>query len=260
MALKPVIESLDDVDDKYQDLYEENDKGEFVLVVEDSDFKAKINEFRTNNTDLKKQIEDAQKQMESFKDVDPAKYKAMQEELLTYKDKTLLDEGKVDELLEKRTERMRSEYTDKFSKLETIAAESQRNAEKYQLQLSKIAVNDAVMKGIASSKALVRAGAAEDLLSRASRVWSVDEDGNIRAKDPSSGNIIYGMDGKAPLTTEEWVIGLHKDAPFLFEASKGGGAGGSGNDGGDPNKISSHDKEAFSANLEAIAKGDVKVV
>ena len=259
MALKAIEASLDDVDDKYHDLYVENDKGEFVLEVEDSDFKSKINEFRTNNTDLKKQIEAAQKQMESFKDVDPTKYAAMQKELLTYKDKTLLDEGKVEELLEQRTERMRSEYTDKFSKLETIAEESQKSSEKYQLQLSKIAVNDAVMKGIASSKALVRAGAAEDLLARASRVWSVDEEGKIRAKDPS-GNILYGMDGKAPLTTEEWVLGLHKEAPFLFEASKGGGAGGSGTGDGDPSRISVTDKAAFSANIEAIAKGEVKAV
>ena len=257
MTLKSIVSSLDDVDDKYHDLYEENDKGEFVLDVEDGDFKTKIKEFRDNNNDLKKQIETAQKQMESFKDVDPEKYKSMQKELLTYKDKTLLDEGKVEELLEQRTERMRNEYTDKFKKLEDIAAQNEASAQKYQVQLSKIAVNDAVMKGIALSKAVIRAGASEDLLSRAAKVWSIDEEGKIRAKD-SAGHILYGLDGKDPLTTEEWVAGLHKDAPFLFEASKGGGAPGGGDGDGDPTRISIHDKTAFGANIEGIAAGTIK--
>lgn len=254
--LKSFVKSLDGVDEKFRDLYEKTEGG-FLLQVEDKDYKSKLDEFRSNNINLNNQIKQLTTTAEKFKDVDPEKYAEMHAQLDELKDKKLMDEGKVDELIEQRTERMRQETANQISTLTKAKETAESNATKLQTQLHGIAVNDGITKTVGDI-AVVRQGAMTDILSRAGSVWAVSEKGGLEAKD-SEGNIIYGKDGKDPLTPKEWVEDLHKEAPFLFEPNKGGGAPGSGKPQPGAKVISPGDKAAFADNIDAIADGTVVV-
>lgn len=256
MALKAFVKKLDDVDKAFHVLYEKTTEG-FVLNVDDAEYKDKLSEFRNFNISLKEKTETLEAEAVKMKDVDPKKYAEMKETIEELQDKKLLDDGKIDELIDQRTERMRQEYSDKLEKLDTRAKEAEDSSIKYRGQLNTIAVNDAVSKSI-SDVAMVKKGALTDILSRASQTWSLNDEGVLEARD-LTGNILYGKDGKDPLQLKEWSESLSKDAPFLFEPNKGGGAQGSGNPAAGIKVIGAADKDGFSANLEGIATGDIVV-
>ena len=62
-----------------------------------------------------------------------------------------------------------------------------------------------------------------DILARGRKVWHLDETGNPVPKE--NDKILYGKDGKAPMTFDEWAIVQMEVASFLFEPSTGGGGG-----------------------------------
>ena len=256
MALKSFVKSLSDVDEKFKSLYEEVEGG-FSLQIDDKDYKDRLDEFRGNNISLKKQIEKLTAAAEKFKNVDTEKYEEMQSKLDGLQDKELLDAGKLDELLEQRTERMKQDNEAQIAQLTERADKAEKLSTSLKLNLDTIKVNDEVSKTVMNT-GIVKKGAMTDVLSRAAGVWKVGESGlEARGFD---GNLMYGKDGKEALTLKEWVEGLQKEADYLFEPNTGGGAPGSNNQGGAGMKvIDFSDKAAFSSNLADIATGKVSV-
>jgi hypothetical protein len=53
-----------------------------------------------------------------------------------------------------------------------------------------------------------------------------------RAVPHSDGKVVYGKDGVNPMSVEEWIGSLAKNAPHLFGSTQGGGASGSRTSGG----------------------------
>jgi hypothetical protein len=257
MKLKAFLTTLDGLDSAFHSLYEKTEDGYVLVGVEEKDYKEKLGEFRTNNINHLKRIEELTKAAEAVKDIDPEKYAEMQKTLADLQDKELLDAGKVDELLEQRTERMRTQHGDQIKKIEERAIAAEEAANKYKQNLNSISVNDAVTKTI-TGLTIVKQGAISDILARASGTWSVGDDGKLQAKD-SEGNTRYGKDGKEHLTVKEWAEDLIKEAPFLFEPNSGGSANGSGQPRPGVSMISGNDKQAFSQNLEGIASGKIVV-
>lgn len=258
MALKVFVSKIDEVDEKFRELYEKTDNG-FMLSTDDTEFKTKIGEFRGNNIALKKEKEQLEATLKKFDGVDPVKYKAAEKKLQEIEDGKLLEEGKVEELVNQRIDRMSQEFKNQISTLQTRAEAAELTAGKYKGQLTNIAVDNGISKAL-QEVASPRKGALMDILGRAKALWTADESGVLIAKD-SSGNVIYGKEGKSPLSPQEWAQTLQQEAPFLFEPSTGGGASGSqkqtSHDGS--KIISRDDKEGFAANLEAIASGKVLV-
>ena len=68
MALKFVVDNLDDIEEAHRPLYVERD-GKFALAVEGAVSNERLAEFRDNNRSLKKQLDDLSKQFEGV-DVD----------------------------------------------------------------------------------------------------------------------------------------------------------------------------------------------
>lgn len=256
--LKVFVKKLDEVDEKFRELYEKTEGG-FMLTTDDSDFKTKIGEFRGNNIELKKKIEHLENTVKEFDGIDPKKVREAQKKLQEIEDGKLLEEGKVEELVNQRIDRMSNEYKNQINTLSARAETAEKIASTYKNQLTNIAVDNGISKAI-SEVATPRKGALTDILGRAKQIWTAGEDGQLVAKD-SSGNIIYGKEGKNPLSPQEYITSLSQEAPFLFEQSSGGGASGSqkqpSHDGS--KVIARDDKEAFANNLEAIAKGTMIV-
>lgn len=255
MPLKSFYEKLEDIPEGLRDHYAKTDDG-YVLDVDGADYRQKLGEFRGNNINLMKERDDLLKQLTPFKDIDPAKYAEMKKKLNDLDEKGLLEAGKIDELVEKRVAKMRSDFEGQINQLTTNADEATQRASTYKTQLDKLAINDAISKA-ASDVGKLRKGALTDVLARAHRDWRVNENGVPVAMNGDT--LVYGKDGKAPLTAGEWAQGLAQDAPYLFEGNTGGGAGGSGSGTGGRRTIT-REEYRTGKYVDQVAKGEIDVV
>jgi len=209
MTLKAVLETIDDLPEAVQSLYTEKD-GSYHLAVDGMVDKSKLDEFRSNNVKLMKQIDGLQKK---FDGVDLDQYQELLQQQQKLEDDKLIDAGKIDELVEERTKRMREEFESQNKKLV-----SQNDS--YASQLSTLVIDNSV-RDIAS-KSGVLSTAVDDVLLRAHGVFSLE--GGAAVPKDSSGNVVYGSDGESPMAVAEWMKGLVKSAPHLFESSDGAGS------------------------------------
>lgn len=231
MPLKFVVDSLEGVDQAHQALYAKNDQGKFVLDVEGAVPAARLNEFRDNNIELKRQLE-------AFKGIEPAKYKEALEKLSKIDQKALLDAGQVDQVVNERVASMKQEYETQIGTLSKQATEAQQ-------RLAGLLIDSAVKS--AALAAGVAQTAVDDVVLRAKTFFQV-QDGEVVALN-DKGHVIYGKDGEKPMTIGEWVTNLKAQAPHLFAKMNGGGAGGSGQGGGvDFSKLTPTQKIAMGLN------------
>ncbi|MDD2679510.1 MAG: hypothetical protein PHO03_01730 [Candidatus Omnitrophica bacterium] len=217
--LKLVVEKIEDVEEKYRDLYKRADDGKFHLDAEaDPESKKKVDEFRENNVKLMKEKEDLQKKIDSY-GADPEKVKEWQKKVQAIEDKQMIEAGKIDELVEQKVQRMRQEYENQIKALQDAVDIKNQEVSKTNNRLSEVLIDSEITKAVAGK---VRAGAMADILSRGRRVWHLDENGQPVPKE--NDKILYGKDGKQQMTFEEWAIVQMEVAPFLFEPSAGGGS------------------------------------
>lgn len=242
--LKFRVTSLDEVPENARSLYAEHD-GAFVLQVDGAVAKERLDEFRTNNVAMKKQLDDL---AAKYKDVDPAKYQEYSEAARKLREKELVEAGKVDELVAERTAAMRSEQD---KQIKAIAGE--RDSMKKQLESLVI---DGALKD-AAIKAGVAATAVDDVLLRGRTTFRL-VDGKAVAMDGDKQ--LFGKDSE-PLGVAEWVSGLSEKAPHLFPASTGGGTpkGGSAATGG-AKTMKRADFDALAPHQQAAVVKDTKLV
>lgn len=278
MALKKRVSDLSKVPEKFHGLYVE-DGDEFVLdndlAIDDDDdsgsSKDKIKEFRTNNIKLQKQndelaekVKTLEEKFASLGDTPPDMLKQaieMVNKIEEEEDRKLIAAGRIDEVVQKRSasklDAVKKDLTARITALEadlTKAHESE-NLLKSRLSQTLITTNSQAALG---KIAAIRTGAMDDVAQRANRVWKMGEDGEFVAHD-QNGEPIYNNKGE-PISWDDWAASLVKDAPHLFEGGSGGGAGGSSvvKKGGQK-YVPQGDPVEFGKNLEAIAKGEVKV-
>lgn len=255
MALKPVLKSLDGLDDPTKKLYVSRD-GEFHLDVEGgvasptklSEVEAKLSEFRDNNRTLNTELTTAKETLKKFEGVDLAEVTRMREQDQKLKDKKLIDAGKIDELIDARLNPIKTKFeTD-------LKTANDRNAE-LNAQLERMAIDDQLTKlGVERG---IQPTAIEDFQTRGRSVFKL-KDGKV-VPLAADGTTRRGPKGEA-LSMTEWVEQLSSEAPHLFKPSSGGGASNnSGNGGGDGKTIPAGDPVAFGRNLQEIAEGKITV-
>jgi hypothetical protein len=242
MALKSMIDALTDVPEALREHYTPRD-GKFVLAAEGLVPAARVAEFRDNNIALTKKLEELTTR---FDGVDPDVFRDLSAKALEARGKKLIDAGKVDELVAERVGAMKTEHDKVVTGLTAKQAALTG-------QLEGLVIDGALRD--AASKAGVRPTAIDDVLLRGRSVFKL-QDG--RAVPMDGDKPIYGKSGD-PMPIAEWVGGLSASAPHLFEASTGGGARGASPGGGAAGTIARDDAKGFLANLDKIAKGEVKV-
>jgi hypothetical protein len=230
MALKTVLDSLEGVPSELHKLYVQKD-GKYVLDAEGiedvSGLKSALERKKQEAADAKKAAKELKEQLESL-GMEPDEIKAIIADHQKAKDKKLIDEGKVDEIVTTRV-----------------------------AKLSEVLI-DSALKDVAV-KAKVRSTAMEDVLLRGKRIWTLKENQPVALNGEEA---IFGKDGK-PISMLEWVNELQTSAPHLFEGSSGGGANGSGGNGGGGNGgmklFSAASPNAIGENLAAFAKGEARL-
>lgn len=267
--MKPWYATKEEIPAGLESFYKEVE-GKFVLQVEGmvpttelTSANDRLAEFRSNNITLSQTLKDfegkkflTQEEQEEFDEL-----KKTADEI---KDKGLIDAGKIDELVNTRTERLRADYDNQIKGLQKQVGDLTTTSNNYQDRLAGVLVEAEVGKVLSAGGFQPVQGALADVVSRARTTWKVDEKGNLVALDGSD-NPVYGTDPTVPLTMAEWASTTVKDAPYLFLENKG--TGGDGDKGGGPDKgsdgvlrIKRSDEQAKSKHIEDIASGKAIVV
>lgn len=258
MALKPIVDSADLIPEGLASYYQEKD-GKFHLSL-DGEFvpKSQVTEFRNNNIQLMKKQEELADKLKQFDGVDLVVYQEALKTKQALEDQKLLDSGKLEELVEKRVERMKADFEGKSAALNSRIEDISTENAGLITRLSSVLIDSQIQQAV-NDIGKPREGAIQDILNRGRSLFKLI-DGKPTPVGPD-GNPIFGKDGKAPMTFYEWAQGLQETAGFLFESASGGGSTGGRQSAGGPIKtIAAGDPVAFGANLEAIASGKVAVV
>ena len=211
--LKFIVDTLEGVDQSVASLYEKQEDGKFRLNVEGAVPREKLDEFRNTNIELLKKVD-------AFKGVDVKKYSELLALEKRVTDKELVDAGKVDEVVQGRISQMKTEHEGVVGQLNEQLGIANR-------QLESLLIDSAVrVKALESG---VLPTAVDDVMLRAKTAFKI-VDG--RAVPHSDGKVVYGKDGVNPMSVEEWIGSLAKNAPHLFGSTQGGGASGSRTGGG----------------------------
>ena len=218
MALKYKYAKREEVPVEHQSFYVERE-GVFCLDAEGATDKAKADEMRSHNVELRKKLEELEVR---FNGIDPEQVRQLSAEKERLEEEQRLKEGKFQEVLETRLKNAKGEW-DKERKALTEDRDTLTS------RLTAIQIDQGVTT--AATKRGLRPTAIPDITARARSVFRL-VNGAPRAFEADGTTVRYGKDGVSPMTLEEWVDAQVADAPHLFESNAGGGAAGNPAGGG----------------------------
>src|ERR1043166_6176920 len=217
MALKFKFKSKDEVPAELAAHYVERD-GAWVLDADGAADKSKLDEFRTNNVALLKQLEE---QAKKFEGIDPEEVRKLADEKRTLEEQQRLKAGEFDKVLDGRLKAVKADFEKQLA-----AVTSERDA--LGTRLTVIQIDQGVIAS--ATKRGLRATAIPDITARARSVFRL-VNGVPTAFESDGQTVRLGKDGVAPMTVDEWVDAQVSEAPHLFESKAGGGAAGNGSGG-----------------------------
>ncbi len=180
----------------------------------------------TKNQQLLDEIKPIKDKLTAWGDLDPNNIRTLLNRFDQDEELKLISEGKHDEVIKKRTERIASDYQAKINTTteELTATKAERDA--YKTQVHKLLVDGNAVTAFLKAGGLETA--VEDVQLRASKVFTVEK-GEAIARDAKN-EIILGKNG--PMTMDEWAEGLRESASHLYPASNGAKPNGSKNGSG----------------------------
>jgi|LSQX01.1.fsa_nt_gb hypothetical protein len=226
MVLKAILDNLNDVPEHFHELYtEKNGKFEFTGV-EGMKTQADIERLQSA---LAKERNDHKQTRDRFsvlgdRDLDEVVGLLDRIPELEAAAAGKVDETKMAELVEARLKTKLAPVEREKAGLATKVAELTGQIEQFQSRERTRAIHDEVRKAATSSKVLPEA--LEDALMLAERVFEVDEDGRVVAKE--------GVGCTPGVDPAVWLTELQNKRPHWWGPSQGGGSTGNnrGNGGG----------------------------
>lgn len=230
MALKLKIPKLDDVPEAVRALYKQQGS-EFHLDLDGADELSRLNEFRTNNTQLAKDLADERARLKSYEGLDPAMVATMREQIEATKaaeEKELLKKGNFNEVVNRRTAAAGLENERKINAANETLASRDKTINSLKGRLAELLVDTDIQRTIEAVGLKPRTGAMADITRRGRDSWQVNEDGTLTPIERGTKNVMYSKEKTGqPMPMKEYVTGvLATEAAHLFEAAGGGGAGG----------------------------------
>jgi hypothetical protein len=210
MPLKYKYPTKQEIPAEQQSLYIERD-GAFYLDAEGIVDKAKADEMRNHNIELRKQIETHAARFDS---IDPDEHRKLVEEKRKLE---LQAQGHKPEEIDKLvTDRLKTLKAD-WDKQQALVV-GERDA--LLVRLSAIQIDQGVIT--AATKRGLRPTAIPDITSRARTVFKL-VNGAPQAFEADGKSVRYGRDGITPMTLEEWVDAQVADAPHLLNPTLAAG-------------------------------------
>lgn len=201
---------------------------------------------KSKNTELLGSLKTTKTELDGFKTqfegLDINAVKGLLNKVGQDEETRLLAEGKLDEVITKRTERLRTDYDRQLAAEKTRADKAEAFAAKYSDKVLADSIRAAAIKAGALPEA------AEDIILRARGTFKLSEDGEAIATD-RDGEVVYGKDGKTPLSPLEWAESLRETATHLWPRAQGTGQ--TGDNGGKATKKWGEYTETERASLAA---------
>src|SRR5207253_9202703 len=205
MPLKQKYSSLKEIPAEDVRLYVERD-GAWVLDAEVAGEKSKLDEFRTNNVALLKELGDLK---QKFEGINPDEVRKLAEEKQRLEDEQRVKAGEFDKVLDGR---LKAAKTDWEKQLAAVASE--RDA--LVTRLTGIQIEQGVTE--TATKRGLRPTALPDITSRARTVFRL-VNGVATAFQSDGKTVRVGKDGLTAMTLDEWVDTQVSEAPHLFESN-----------------------------------------
>lgn len=160
-----------------------------------------------------KTLKDSAKQ---FEGIDADQVRNLLERAKHDEETRLLAEGKIDEVLAKRTERMKTDHDKQLTEANQRADKAAAFADKFRGRV----LSDEIRA--AGSELGLRKEALRDAVYRGERLFGVDDEGQVIANEEA------GLDSKGQaLTVKTWLESMRDEAPHWFPTPTGGSAPGS---------------------------------
>jgi hypothetical protein len=207
MPLKYKYPTRQEIPAEHQSFYVERE-GAWLLDAEGVIEKSKHEEVRANHLALANQLK-------RFDGIDPDAVRLLADEKRQLEEAAQLKAGEVDKVLEARLKAARAEW-DKTHGV-VVAERDALTGRLTAIQIDQAVVTEATKRGL-------RPTALMDITSRARTTFKL-VNGVPQAFEADGQTARLGKDGV--MTLAEWVEALVADAPHLFEANAGSGAGAS---------------------------------
>lgn len=225
MALKAVLDSLDDVPEALHELYQDKD-GVFVLAVDGVDdhpavknLKSAHDRTKKDRDAIRKDRDEAKAALEAFGDLTADELEDLRTRAEAGGKAPIKEE--IDAMVEKRygVDRQKLE-----KQLEALSGERDDFKGKFE-QATGALGQERIFNKVkdAAAQAGIRSKALPLVENMARDVWKLDEDGNpvaYNGEEPMMGST-------GPVSMADWMDSLKDEHDYLFEQNRGGGAGGS---------------------------------
>jgi hypothetical protein len=138
----------------------------------------------------------------------------------------LLSDGKHEEWYDRRVAAMRQDHENQISSLNEALVKEQKQRELSEGKLRSTILNAEVLRAASALGVVPEAG--PDVMLRAERDFTYDPERDQLVIRDENGGVVFGKDGANPKGIAEWLEEQKPTARHWWPASKGGGAGGSG--------------------------------
>jgi hypothetical protein len=223
MALKTIYDNQDDIPEQYRDLFTERNGKWELTGIEGIKTPADVERVQTALNKERDEHKKTKDKLALFNDLDPEEVHAQLDRLpeLEAAAGDKLDEAKIEEIVEGRIRTklapVERERDRAIKERDEAKAEADTARNEIRSRDIKSKVMDAAVKGKVVDTAL------DDVIMLAERVFEVNEDGTVTAKDGMG--VTPGVDPAA------WLQEMQERRPHWWPASEGGGAGGGGGGG-----------------------------
>lgn len=229
MAIKAIVDKLDDVPEQYRDLYTEKN-GKFELTgVEGMKTEADVARVQSGLVKEREEHKKTKQTLSAWGDRKPDEVLPLLDRIpeLEAAASGRIDEGKLNQMVETRISGKLAPVQRELTTAKTQLAEKDQIIAGYQQKERTRAIHDGVREAIGKTQGF-QASAAEDALMLAERVFEVNEDGKVVAKEGVG--VTPGID---PVV---WLTEMQNKRPHWWGPTSGGGAGGNnGRNGGGGN-------------------------
>ncbi len=182
---------------------------------------------KDKNRQLLDEKKSLSEKLKAFDGLNVDEIRSLRSRLENDEEAKLIAAGKIDEVLNKRFEKLRTDYDGKISSLSEAQKKLTEERDQYKTKYSSSKIETALRA--AAEKAKVIPEAIDDVILRGSGMFSLDDDGDI-VRRGADGKLITTEDGKK-YSPEVFIEELKPKAPHYWRGSKSGGFG--GDEGGD---------------------------
>ena len=185
-------------------------------------------EFKTEKEKLAQEVSTLREAVKNWEGLDAEELKRIMANIEASEEAKLIAAGKGDEVLRKKTERLRQDYDAKIKTLTEERDKAKADGDAARQAHDRLKVETAINSAISQDGSIFNE-AMPDIHAAGGPVFSVNDKNEIVSVD-GDGKVVMGKDGEKPLQPGEWLESMKSIRPHWWRAPKGGGAAASERD------------------------------